>query len=153
MTETRLIGSSGILLLVLVLGLTTYLVMKRRSRNGKAHTDDNAEQLYRDISEKLSKVLEVAPEEILGVLKNSDSGKTGNNSKIPLRLECIFKKLSPINTVITINAVYIKSNTPFKTSLTRELSWDQIPSDVRREFIHSRKIELVYVLGDPEMPE
>ena len=158
MNKNRLTSNNELWVLALAASVTvvglSYLLYPRCLGNErhKTRVDGNAEKLYKEISDKLSKVLEIPTEDILNILKSSESTDSEKVRKVPLRLECRFTKLSPNNIKIHIDALYIKSNTPYSTSLTKEIAWDEVPQDVRSEFIHSGKVELIYVLGGAETP-
>jgi|GEM_PF-3670417 len=143
----RLIEHNGIWVLALAVGVTAYWAYRRRLRHSRGRVDANAEQLYSEIARKLSEQMDAPPEQILAVLRGEAASPAEGKTPPPLHMECTFRKLNASSVEIMIIAAYFKDGKPVTSSFRRELSWDDIPSDVRREFIHTGKIEMHYGLG------
>ena len=143
----RLIEHNGIWVLALAIGVTAYWAYQRRLRNSRGRVDANAEQLYSEIARKLSEQMGAPPEQIMAVLRGEATSTAEGKTPPPLHMECTFRKLTASSVEIMIIAAYFKNGKPVTSSLRRELSWDNIPPDVRREFIHTGKIEMHYSLG------
>jgi hypothetical protein len=114
--------------------------------------DSNAEALYEEIATKLSEQMNVPKEDVLKAIR-PELKKSDAMPPISLRLECTFRKLNSSTLEIQVAAIYLRDGAPRTTTLTRILSWDEVPADVRREFIHTGKTELHYSMGDVDKKE
>ena len=147
MNTTRLIEHNGIWVIALAVGVSAYFIYFRKSRN-EVKRDSNAEQIYSEIANKLSEQMKAPPEAVLAILRGGASPVPDQNLHFSIHLECTFRKLNASTAEIEIVAAYLKEGKPHTSTLRRELSWDEIPEDVRRDFIHTGKAELHYSMGN-----
>ena len=138
-------------ILAILAGVSAVAIYRKRARNSQG-VDANAARLYQEIAEKLSEQLNVPPENILRTI-HPPPGQDAPPSEIAIQLECTFRKLSSTLLEIEVVAVYLKDGNPMTTSLVRKLAWDDLPADVRRDFIRSGKSEIHYKMKEPSEKE
>jgi hypothetical protein len=135
-------------LLIVALGLGVAGYYSFRKIRGMRVEDERAEKLLSEIAHELAKALPATAEEIasaLAVLKPNQQSVATPSS---LRVKCTFRKISPAMINFTVQADYAGDGKPTITTLAREISWDDVPRDVRREFIRTGEKELHYALGE-----
>jgi len=141
------------ILLILALGLGLASYYSFRKWRGKRVEDERAEKLRAEIAHELAAKLGATAEEIasaLGALRPNHQSVATPSS---LRVKCTFRKISPAMIDFTVHAHYAGDGKPTITSLSREISWDDVPRDVRREFIRTGERELHYALGESVQEE
>jgi len=144
----KLIENNGLWLLAIALGVTAYVVHRCKTNAPGEYSDLNSDTIYGDIAEALAKELGVSADEILVRLKQFRSTETTEPSNLSLNLKASFRKITASVVEISITAVYIDKNSECKkTALLKKLSWDELPKDVRKAFIHTGEPELHYQLG------
>jgi hypothetical protein len=109
--------------------------------------DQQAERLRAEIARELAANLGVTTEEIAFSLDTLAADNQWAGSLSSLKIQCSFKKISPTLIHLVVNAYYAREGKPTMTTLERDISWDEVPRDVRHDFIRSGEKELHYALG------
>ena len=147
MIDMRLIGQNGILVLALAAGVTAYILYNRIAKHGSTRVDANTEDLYLEISGKLAEQMQAPQEQILSMLRQEAQDAARQDASSAMHLECTFRKLSAVTIEMEIVAAFLKEGKPMTSTLRRQLSWDDLPANVRSDFIHTSLRELHYSLG------
>lgn len=171
MIDMRLIEQSGIILLALAAGVTGYIFYNRKTKQmgGRVdaenrvdaetrvdtgvRVDASAEDLYLEIAGKLAEQMGIPAEQILSLLRQEGKVTESQNATPVLHMECTFRKLSASTVEIEIVAAFLKDGKPMASTLSRQLSWDDVPANVRSDFIHTSQKELHYSLGSNVKPQ
>ena len=139
-------NNNHLLLIAAGLGITACFFYTRRKTNSK-HRDANEEDLYGEIAQRLSRELDIPESDLLAVLRREPDV----NSEVPLKqnilLEASFRKVNATTVAIEITAAYRVDAEVRKSTLKRQLSWDEVPKSVRSDFIRSGERHLHYSLG------
>ena len=78
------------------------------------------------------------------------AGPTSGAAARVLRVDCLLTKEGPNRITICLSVLHQTERKPERLSLTRTLSWDDLPREVRSGFIHTGKRELAFVLCESE---
>lgn len=115
--------------------------------------DASAENLYLEIADKLAGQTGIPAEQILSLLRQDAKDTECQNATPALHMECKFRKHSASIVEMEIVAVFFKDGKPMTSTLSRQLSWDDLPANVRSDFIHTSQKELHYSLGSSAQPQ
>jgi hypothetical protein len=63
-----------------------------------------------------------------------------------LRVDCSLKKLSSTRMSVTLDVAFHKEGKLIITQIVQELPWDDLPSEIRSEFIRNNPEEIHYVI-------
>jgi hypothetical protein len=108
----------------------------------------------------LSEILEAAAKELSEALamnrqivdvaiQDCRDGKPNEFArKIHLRIDCAIKKISAARASVTISIALTKDGQPIPIRIQREVSWDELPHEIRSEFIRNNPAELCYVIAE-----
>ncbi len=122
------------------------------SRQPKLSESDNfARTLMDDIAGEVGKKLNLAEMELSRVLWNCREGKlVGDVLIAPFRVECTLTKIAANRIGVCVQMLCQKDGRSVITSLKRECSWDELPREIRSEFIKAGLSELHYILCEME---
>jgi hypothetical protein len=118
------------------------------SRQPKLSESDRfARTLMDDIAGEAGKKLNIAETELSHALWNCREAKlVGEVLIAPLRVECTLTKIAANRIGVCVQMLCQKNGRAVITSLKRECSWDELPREIRSEFIKTGLIELHYIL-------
>ena len=118
------------------------------SRQSKlAESDRFARSLIDDIAREVAKKLNILESELSRALWNCREGKpTGDVLTAPLRVECTLTKVAANRIGVCVQMLCHQDERAVITSLKLEFSWDELPREIRSEFIRTGQPELHYVL-------
>jgi hypothetical protein len=63
-----------------------------------------------------------------------------------LRVDCSLKRSSASAVAVTLSIFTLKEGKPVVTQISRDASWDELPQEVRAEFIRNNPPEMHYVI-------
>jgi hypothetical protein len=140
------------LLGTLVIALLFWLVwLRTKSAPTVSPNDSESDGFARNLMEALAreaaKKLNLAETELSRALWNCRHGKpAGDVLTAPLRVECTLTKSAANRIDACVQMLCQQDGRPVITSLKRVFSWDELPREIRSEFIKTGQPELNYRL-------
>jgi hypothetical protein len=105
--------------------------------------------LLQEAARQISDDLGLDAAEVSDALKQCRAGLPNELAgKIQSRVDCSFKKTSANRISVTLSISFLKDGKPWLTQVRQETSWDELPGEIRAEFIEKNPAELCYILCD-----
>jgi hypothetical protein len=115
--------------------------------------DPFLERLIEAAVAPLAETLGVGRQEASMALMQCRSGEPNELArKSQLRVQCSFKKNSPSRVAVMMSILFLKDGQPIVSTVNLEASWDDLPSEVRSEFIRKNPTEVTYALAETRQP-
>ncbi|MGD1086655.1 MAG: hypothetical protein ABSA47_18105 [Verrucomicrobiota bacterium] len=115
------------------------------STNDSRFLSDILEAAARQLSETLA----ADRQAVDMAIKDCREGRANEFArKLHLRIDCTIKKLSAARAAVTISIALTKDSRPILARVHREVSWDELPREIRSEFIRNNPAELCYVIAE-----
>jgi hypothetical protein len=143
----------SIFVLLGTLAITLFLLLvwrKIKSAPTDSPNDSESDGFARNLMEEVARAaanklnLET---ELSRALWNCRQGKSlGNVLTAPLRVECTLTKTAANRIGVCVQMLCQQDGRAVIISSKRECSWDELPREIRSEFIKTGQPELVYVL-------
>ncbi len=97
----------------------------------------------------ISETLGASREDVRKALVQSRAGEPNELAQTShLRVECAFKKVSPSRLAVTVSIIFLKDDKPLVSTVRLEASWDELPSQIRSEFIRKNPPEVICVITE-----
>ncbi|HEY6183227.1 MAG TPA: hypothetical protein VIW67_13340 [Terriglobales bacterium] len=135
-------------------GIWEWVLSLLRRLFGSPFSDDEfVNGLIEEAVRKLSEVLEIAKEDLARAFEESREGKANELARrLGLRVDCSLKKISASRVSVTLSILTLSEGESILTKIQHEASWDELPREVRAEFIRHNPGEVHYVICDqPEV--
>ena len=116
----------------------------------RSSKDENAELLYNEISVRLAESFSVDKSDVLSVLMSDNSIACSPNSQ-RIKIECTVTKISPAKIELDVDGCFIPSDITgksVKVALKLKRGWEDLPGDVRSEFIRRGEKQLRFEFGN-----
>ncbi len=112
-----------------------------------SESDQFARNLMDDAARQLAPKLNVPESELGQALWNCREGKPPGETLIaPIRVECAITKIASNQICLCVQMLCQQDGRSVITTLKRECAWDNLPREIRSEFIRTGQMELHYIL-------
>jgi hypothetical protein len=117
------------------------------SSPNESESDGFARSLINDVAREVARARNSSGEELAQALWNCRVGKpTGDVLIAPLRVECTLTKVAANRIGVCVQMLCQEDGRAAIISLKRDYSWDELPREIRSEFIKTGQPEQHYVL-------
>jgi hypothetical protein len=141
MKNTTIYGLAAVILAVLAI----YAI--RRRRNPGSDSDRFVNKLLSLSARHIAESLALNNTEVEAALLQCRSGASSDLAqKLNVRIDCSLKKVSASRLAVTLSVAYLKEGKVNLTRISQEVSWDDLPREIRSRFIKENPDELCYVI-------
>ena len=129
--------------LVVVGGAGLYYILRRTPQDDEQFVD----WLLDTTATTIAKVLDKHRQDVEFALRQCRAGQPNELAQTTqLRVECSVIKLSASRVSVTVSVVVLKAGKPEVITIRTAASWDDLPKEIRSEFIRNNPPEVHYVI-------
>jgi hypothetical protein len=140
-TTTSTYGLAAVILAV----LAAYVIHRRR--NPRNDSDQFVGQLLTLSAQQIAKGLALNNSDVEAALLQCRKGDPNDLArKLKARIDCSLKKVSARKLAVVLSVAYEKDDKLTVTRIDQEVSWDDLPAEIRSRFITENPAELCYVI-------
>jgi hypothetical protein len=140
-SSTATYGLAAVILAV----LAAYVIHRRR--NPGNDSDQFVGRLLTVAAQQIAKALALNNAEVEDALLRCRTGDPNDLArKLSARIDCSLKKVSASELAVVLSVAYQKDGKLMVTRIDQEVSWDDLPGEIRSRFITENPEELCYVI-------
>jgi len=111
--------------------------------------------LLEQCAQQIASAMAMDKQAVDGTLKKCRAGHPDELAqRLHLRVDCGLKKISATRVVVDLSIGLLKADKPVLIQIKHEASWDDLPREIRSEFIRNNPSEIHYVICEqPATPE